>query len=109
MSDSSFNIIIKKGATSGSTQPSPGGNGRTPSTIVAQSRLVGGLAPGTTPDVWFAFQGTKMTTDPKPVGGDPLFLVNRPEPVNDYTLIVNLTAPAPQDVAISGGSVSYTS
>ena len=101
---SNFKITIQKGATSGSAQPSPGGNGQTPATITAQAN--------TKLFVYFTIEGTKMRTgtddlDPSqsPVGSS---IEAYQEPVNNYTLIVNLTEPAPTNVIIEGW-VEYVS
>ena len=100
---STYRIEVKKGDSSASARPSPGGNGRTPSFIMVEATY-------TPYTLWFAFEGTKMTTDAMPLSGGVQFsLANPPgEPVNDYTLTANLNEPATAPVSIIG-QVNYAS
>src|ERR1700755_2985592 len=91
--NSTFRLLITQGTTSGSTPPSPGGNGRTPTTITAGASA--------TLTVYFAIRGTQMRTDAKQLSAElQPFVLSSQEPVNgDYYLIANITEPQSGDVA----------
>src|SRR5215469_5888101 len=98
-----FRIIIQKGATSGSTQPSPGGSGQWPARITATASA--------SVTVEFTIEATGvpgiMRTMSTPLSQENTELhVLEPGAVNDYTLTAITTEPAPTDVTISG-SVDY--
>src|SRR5262245_10964191 len=111
MSYSDFRIVIKQGTKSGSAQPSPGGNGQTPINISAgPGHTEATNAEAATPPIslTFSIEDTLMITDPQPLPTAPgTFSFSRDlQPVNDYTLIANITEPAPQDVTLVG-AVAY--
>jgi hypothetical protein len=64
--------------------------------------------PGADWNMWFTFEGTKMRTNSRRVGSHGQYPVTNQEPVNDYTLIVNLSEPTPKPFAIEG-FVEYAS
>ena len=95
---STFRILIKKGTKSGSTQPSPGGNGQQPGTVSAKASA--------SVTVEFTIESMRTLSMPLSQQEQVIHLLNPLVSVNDYTLTAITTEPAPTDVTISG-SVDY--
>jgi hypothetical protein len=95
---SKFIILVKKGTTSGSTQPSPGGSGQLAAVISASA--------SSSVTVGFTIESTKTDTNPLSEEQQQDFYVNPPLQVFDYTLTAITTEPVPTDVTIFG-AVGY--
>src|SRR5215469_10813837 len=119
MTPSAFTIVIKQGTKSGSDQPKSGGNGQAATRVFAQlyspsPEVINPGAATNIPTVYFTIEGIEpeLSTSSNPLLAEVQqfpFPANT-TPLNDYTLIANLSEPASQsqDVTLVGG-VEYAS